>query len=296
MVSRTAAASAELDVVSLSLTTYGLADQPTDLGRKVTSALQVIEDAIERYGSLHLALSFNGGKDCTALMHLVRAALYRHSANQGCATDSSTELPLVSLYIQYKNSFPEMDSFVQNSVARYNLDLVKRSGPMRQGLQSFKSDYPGIRGIFVGTRRDDPYGNMLQFFSPTDPDWPQFMRINPILSWTFDDVWGFMRQAAVPYCCLYDQGYTSLGDVDSTKQNPALLKDGKYQPAWTLANGGLERSGRSTPGVTTDTSSISTLALESVSGLPVPNREARLSRDSSPGLNHGRSSSSSSLE
>ncbi|KAJ2037422.1 FAD1 flavin adenine dinucleotide synthetase [Coemansia sp. RSA 376] len=264
MVSRTAAA--EFDVVSLSLTTYGLAGLPTELGKKVASALQVIEEAIDRYGPSHLALSFNGGKDCTALMHLVRAALYKHMTDCGDATGSSA--PLVSLYIQYKKSFPEMDAFVERSIAHYDLELVKRGGPMKQGLQSFKESYPEIQGIFVGTRRDDPYGDKLQFFSPTDPDWPQFMRVNPILDWTFDDVWGFMRQAGVPYCCLYDQGYTSLGDVDSTTRNPALLKNGKYQPAWTLANGELERSGRSTPSGTAGSSSAA-------SGIPIPIREAR---------------------
>ncbi|KAJ2639811.1 FAD1 flavin adenine dinucleotide synthetase, partial [Coemansia sp. RSA 1694] len=195
-----------------------------------------------------------------------------HSTDSGDATSSS--VPLVSLYIQYKKSFSEMDAFVQKSVARYDLELVKQSGPMKRGLQSFKESYPEIQAIFVGTRRDDPYSDKLQFFSPTDPDWPQFMRVNPILDWTFDDVWGFMRQADVPYCCLYDQGYTSLGDVDSTTRNPALLKDGKYQPAWTLVNGELERSGRSTPSGATGSSSAA-------SGLPVPIREATTDRSPS---------------
>lgn len=257
MVSRS---SYERSFVQLSLSTYSLAGQPTLLGTKVASALQVIEQAIDQYGPQQLALSFNGGKDCTALMHLLRAALYKHQSMVQNDSTSSSEDPLVCLYVLYKKGFPEMDRFVEDSIQRYNLELAKRAGPMKQGLQSFKGQYPGIRAILVGTRRDDPYGDKLQFFSPTDKGWPQFMRVNPILDWTFDDVWQFIHKASVPYCCLYDQGYTSLGDVETTTRNPALLRDGKYLPAWSLSDGDLERSGRSTPGTLNSGNSV----------LPVP--------------------------
>ncbi|KAJ2305265.1 FAD1 flavin adenine dinucleotide synthetase, partial [Coemansia sp. RSA 2611] len=255
--------SAELDFASLSEATYRLADQATPLGCKVAAALGVIEEAVERYGAEHVALSFNGGKDCTALMHLVRAALHRHETRHGIASR-----PLVSLYVLYKRSFYEIDEFVKQSVRRYRLDLVEKSGPMKSGLESFKADHSQIKAIFVGTRKDDPYSSQLSSFSPTDSDWPQFMRVNPVLDWTFEDIWRYIHEDGVPYCCLYDQGYTSLGAVDTTTKNPALLKDGKYQPAWSLAEGCLERSGRS-----------STSSSSPASGLPVPEKEPGLERE-----------------
>ncbi|KAJ2081386.1 3'-phosphoadenosine 5'-phosphosulfate sulfotransferase [Coemansia sp. RSA 988] len=257
MVSRTGAA--QLEFALISEATYQLAKQPSRLGAKVSSALRVIEDAIERYGPSHLALSFNGGKDCTALMHMVRAALHRFESNN-TTHDSS----LVTLCVLYKRQFHEIDDFVERSVTRYSLELVRKEGPMRQGLQSFKDNYPHIHAIFVGTRRDDPYSSSLGFFSPTDNDWPRFMRVNPILDWSFDDIWEYIHTADVHYCCLYEQGYTSLGDVDSTVRNPALLKDGEYQPAWSLTNGRLERSGRS---------SVSTTGSSPASVQPVPDRK-----------------------
>ncbi|PIA14006.1 adenine nucleotide alpha hydrolases-like protein [Coemansia reversa NRRL 1564] len=247
MVSRTGVG--ELDFASLSEATYQLANQSSRLGAKVSSALRIIEQAIEQYGPSHLALSFNGGKDCTALMHMVRAALHKFECNNGIH-----DSPLVTLCVLYKRQFLEIDDFVRHSVDQYNLELVKKEGSMKQGLQSFKDDYPDIQAIFVGTRRDDPYSSTLGFFSPTDNDWPRFMRVNPIIDWSFDDIWEYIHTAGVHYCCLYEQGYTSLGDVDSTVRNPALLRDGEYQPAWLLTNCCLERNGRLSTSTTNSSS------------------------------------------
>lgn len=50
------------------------------LGQKVSAALRTIEEALERYSLAQLCVGFNGGKDCTALLHLVHAAVERYSA------------------------------------------------------------------------------------------------------------------------------------------------------------------------------------------------------------------------
>ena len=37
--------------------------------------------------------------------------------------------------------------------------------------------------------------------------------INPIIDWTTEEVWEFIREYEIPYCCLYDEGFKRLGCI-----------------------------------------------------------------------------------
>jgi len=37
--------------------------------------------------------------------------------------------------------------------------------------------------------------------------------ISPILDWSIGDVWEFIKEFSIPYCCLYDEGFKRLGCV-----------------------------------------------------------------------------------
>jgi len=57
----------------------------------------------------------------------------------------------------------------------------------------------------------------------------------------------FIRHLNIPYCSLYDLGYTSLGGTTDTHPNPALKtegQEGKYRPAFELIEDEEERLGR----------------------------------------------------
>ena len=36
---------------------------------------------------------------------------------------------------------------------------------------------------------------------------------NPIIEWTDEDVWDFIKAEGIPYCSLYNEGFTRLGCV-----------------------------------------------------------------------------------
>lgn len=37
--------------------------------------------------------------------------------------------------------------------------------------------------------------------------------INPIIDWTTEEVWEFIKEYNIPYCCLYDEGFKRLGCI-----------------------------------------------------------------------------------
>jgi len=83
--------------------------------------------------------------------------------------------------------------FVEMSTALYNLDVISVARPMKEGLQAMLDMKPAIKAGILGTRLGDPRAGSLQKFSPTDSDWPKLMRVNPILGWSYADIWTFIR-------------------------------------------------------------------------------------------------------
>lgn len=209
--------------------------------KHVQSSVKVIEECFVKYNQdpEMFCISFNGGKDCTALLHLTLMAMNKNQLN----------FRLKSLHIKIPDTFSQLDEFVQESYNRYNLDAMEFEGPdFKTALSKLKTSQPNMDAIFMGTRRSD-ISYHIDYFQRTDNDWPDFMRVNPILDWSYRDVWDYLVTLKVPYCKLYDDGYTSLGSSKDTSLNPRLKRSDEsgqtfYLPAFSLEDPSDERSGR----------------------------------------------------
>ncbi|KAF5348054.1 hypothetical protein D9758_010008 [Tetrapyrgos nigripes] len=290
---------------------YALASSDDAIAPKVKEALDVIDGAIDTHGQENISISFNGGKDCTVLLHLWAAALARRNQNE-----SPIHIP--ALYISVPSPFPDLEQFIWETAKDYNLDLFHcrppeeeydartvesvvtpgvpsasstlgpRLGPhlhwsswvggdyltnppkavgkskggegMRQALQIYKDKHPNITGILIGRGGVIRMGvTKLSPRCPTDPDWPAFERINPIIDWGYADVWGFLRcRSLTPLRTGKEEGkgvgeedtgkrrasrdkvlYTSLGSTYNTFPNPALLippSEDEDEPSWLSAS------------------------------------------------------------
>ncbi|KAM3340068.1 FAD synthase isoform X2 [Capsicum galapagoense] len=222
------------------------------LKTKYAYAIYVIKRALALYSIQEVALSFNGGKDSTVLLHLLKAGYFLHKAGESSSqdvADGENTLPIRTIYFETPNAFPEINSFTYETAATYNLQMDILRLDFKSGLEALLKANP-IRAIFLGVRIGDPTAVGQEQFSPSSPGWPPFMRVNPILDWSYRDVWAFLLVCKVRYCSLYDQGYTSIGSIHDTVPNALLgIRDDnnskkKFRPAYLLADGRLERAGR----------------------------------------------------
>lgn len=201
----------------------------------IKCALDILNECYERYNPNEVFISFNGGKDCTVVLHLAATVAKLRNIS-----------PLLCLYIT-DDSFQEVEAFVESAVQYYDLEIIRMQRPIQTALSALLAEKSNLKASLMGTRKGDPGSENLQAFTPTDPNWPQLMRINPILHWSYSQVWTFLLKHNIPYCSLYDQGYTSIGNRNTTMRNP-LLKDPNnslsYLPAYTLTDKSAERKGR----------------------------------------------------
>ncbi|KFD57209.1 hypothetical protein M514_01720 [Trichuris suis] len=209
---------------------------------KLSCAVSFVLDCLSRYRITEVALSFNGGKDCTVLLHILRYAMEKLFNVKDCSN-------LCAFYIKPQSTFPEVEDFVVRSASRYGLKLLQYEGEIKKALFEFKAEHCRRKFVFMGSRATDPGHDEATKIAPTDPGWPHFVLLKPLLDWSYSDIWKFLRDLCIPYCVLYDRGFTSLGSKDSCSPNPWLaVPDGNggcnYKPAYMLSDPAKERFAR----------------------------------------------------
>ncbi|EKX51724.1 hypothetical protein GUITHDRAFT_42232, partial [Guillardia theta CCMP2712] len=186
-----------------------------------------------------LALSFNGGKDSTVLMHLIKEACDLHP------THSFTHIQPI-WFQNPDNEFPEMQQYVRQ--------VADEHFTYDEGLKTVADEKLNRLWTMHITNPRDFIDALVYLSSSTGLrstiKEPSLMRFSPILEWSYRDIWDFIQALELPYCSLYDEGYTSIGSVIDTVRNPALLRQNmeplltKYFPAWSLMDESKENGSR----------------------------------------------------
>lgn len=213
-----------------------------DYADVLNEAENVILKCFEKHDVNEVFLSFNGGKDCTVLLDITINILKK------LLKTNTVGGKLKILYIRTENPFPELEDFVKQIQRHYGLNLKEEMGDLRSTLERILAEDGRLKACLMGTRRSDPYSENLKFIQKTDANWPEILRVSPLLNWSYHQIWTYILKNNIPYCSLYDEGYTSIGSTLNTEPNPALLIKNSnkitYLPAWKLADASLERAGR----------------------------------------------------
>lgn len=118
--------------------------------------------------------------------------------------------------------FPDANE-VEEMVREKGLNLFYDSVENRKLCCQIRKVHPTNRilktldGWITGLRRDqtENRGDVKMF--EIDPQRDGILKINPIVDWTWDQVWDYIKENNVPYNKLLDEGFPSIGCEPCTR-------------------------------------------------------------------------------
>lgn len=114
----------------------------------------MLNKTLDTYESREIFLSFNGGKDCTVLLHMFANLFHKRHPNE----------TLLCLYIQPDNSFDEIEEFIVECQKQYPIKMEIIRGTVKSALFGICQRYPHLKAVVMGCRHTDPYCSNLNEF------------------------------------------------------------------------------------------------------------------------------------
>lgn len=212
-----------------------------------------VQTAIERFktfepmaGEDGYFLAFSGGKDSSVIKALADMAGVKYEAHYTLTSVDPPELvrfikdehPDVIIDIpkypdDYKNPklagrqitmwnlIPEK-KMPPTRIVRYCCPELKESrGEGRFVVTGVRKQESAKRSMRGGLELAEKKSHRMSNYDPDNPDegmihncmkWAR-KHLNPIIDWSTDEVWEFIREWEVPYCKLYDEGFMRLGCI-----------------------------------------------------------------------------------
>lgn len=154
-------------------------------------------------------LAFSGGKDSIVILDLAKEAGVKFDAHYHVTQLDPPEL------VRFIKTFPDVEwdmpsespwalfrrkGFLPTRVARYCCEVLKERGGADRIVVT------GVRALESARR------SKRRMMEPCLRDKRKTF-LNPIIDWSGDEVWQYIRERELPYCSLYDEGFERLGCV-----------------------------------------------------------------------------------
>ncbi|ADE15507.1 adenylylsulfate reductase, thioredoxin dependent [Nitrosococcus halophilus Nc 4] len=195
------------------------------LADKVEAALSLLTSIEHSYAPACLACSF--GVEDMVLVDLI----CKHAPKIEIFTLDTGRLPQETYDVmqkvkeryarQVKIYFPETQAveayvgehgpngFYEAIALRKECCSIRKVEPLKRALTGKRAWITGVRREQSVTRKDLP-------LSEWDAE-HELQKFNPLIDWSEDEVWDYVRRLELPYNALHDQGYASIGCAPCTR-------------------------------------------------------------------------------
>ncbi len=176
---------------------------------------------------LALACSFQAEESVLIdMMHRMRGADFRIFTLDTGRLNQETYDCMDAIRQRYGVSvevyFPDAEK-VQNMVRSHGLNLFYNSVELRKlccGIRKVEPLNRALRELnawMTGLRREQAVTRSEVRKIELDKEHGQIVKINPLVDWSYDQVWYYIREHNVPYNRLHNQGYPSIGCAPCTR-------------------------------------------------------------------------------
>jgi len=203
-----------------------LAENGNDFENLTT--VDMVTWALERFGPrIALACSFQAEESVLIdLMHRVRGADFRvftlDTGRLNQETYDCMDAIRERYGIQIEVFFPDSNG-VEKMVRENGLNLFYNSVELRKlccGVRKVEPLNRALKGLdawMTGLRREQAVTRADVRRIELDEDHGNIIKINPLVDWSYGDVWDYIRRKSVPYNRLHKQGYPSIGCAPCTR-------------------------------------------------------------------------------
>lgn len=155
-------------------------------------------------------LGYSGGKDSDAIKKLAQLAAVKFDAHYNQTTIDPPEV------VRHIKTQPDIKWNIPRIPMMAMVATINKTPPTRHGrwcCEEYKEGGGDGRTLILGTRAEES-PRRKHNWKEVAIDIRGNKAICPVVYWTTDQIWEFLRFYGVKYCTLYDEGFTRLGCVD----------------------------------------------------------------------------------
>ena len=155
-------------------------------------------------------LAFSGGKDSVVLKALVDLSGVKYDAHMSITTVDPPEL------LRFIKQYHSDVIFDKPKSNMWNLIIYNKFPPtriMRYCCEQLKECHGHGRLLLTGIRTEESNQRKKRQLVEQCRNDPRKRYVHPIIDWTEQEIWQFIKDYKLPYCSLYDEGFKRIGCV-----------------------------------------------------------------------------------